>query len=338
MTEEVLPYGSLPQSDFESQYQRLLEAAGCKTQIDLAAVLEIRQSSISAAKKRQSIPSAWLLKLFEKKRISLGWLRTGRGGKTIQAAGETASGRYADDFARERYADDFAREQERLGSALLRLKAVDDGSLYAGREFTALAAEYNRLLQWARDTASLTGSMCQKIYELHDLMQQDPLTGIRNRRYLEANLGRIVKTLCRSGSKLGVLMVDVDYFKEYNDIYGHSMGDAALKIVAAALQKVLTRADDFVARYGGEEFIAILPNTGEQGTRLVAERMLASVRACNIPYECGGPLSCVTVSIGATSGKVTPGSCRDDFIRLADDALYQAKNNGRNNSVFWSFE
>ena len=329
MTEEVLPYGSLPQSDFESQYQRLLEAAGCKTQIDLAAVLEIRQSSISAAKKRQSIPSAWLLKLFEKKRVSLEWLRTGRGGKTIQAAGETASGHYADDFA---------REQERLGSALLRLKAVDDGSLCTGREFTALAAEYNRLLQWAQDTASLTGSMCQKIYELHDLMQQDPLTGIRNRRYLEVNLGRIVKTLCRSESELGVLMVDVDYFKEYNDIYGHSMGDAALKIVAAALQKVLTRADDFVARYGGDKFIAILPNTGEQGTRLVAERMLNSVRGCNIPYECGGPLSCVTVSIGATSGKVTPGSCRDDFIRLADDALYEAKNNGRNNSVFWSFE
>ena len=329
MTEEVLPYGSLPQSDFESQYQRLLEAAGCKTQIDLAAVLEIRQSSVSAAKKRQSIPSAWLLKLFEKKRTSLEWLRTGRGGKTIQAAGETASGRCADDFA---------REQERLGSALLRLKAVDDGGPHTGREFTALASEYNRLLQWARDTASLTGSMCQKIYELHALMQQDPLTGIRNRRYLEVNLGRIVKTLCRSESELGVLMVDVDYFKEYNDVYGHSMGDAALKIVAAALQKVLTRADDFVARYGGEEFIAILPNTGEQGTRLVAERMLASVRACNIPYECGGHLTYVTVSIGATSGKVTPGSCRDDFIRLADDALYEAKNNGRNNSVFWSFE
>lgn len=329
MTEEVLPYGSLPQSDFESQYQRLLEAAGCKTQIDLAAVLEIRQSSVSAAKKRQSIPSAWLLKLFEKKRINLEWLRTGRGGKAIQATGETASGRCADDFA---------REQERLGNALLRLKAVDDGSPHTGREFTALASEYNRLLQWARDTARLTGSMCQKIYELHDLMQQDPLTGIRNRRYLEVNLGRIVKTLCRSESELGVLMVDVDYFKQYNDIYGHSMGDAALKIVAAALQKVLTRADDFVARYGGEEFIAILPNTGEQGTRLVAERMLASVRACNIPYECGGPFSCVTVSIGAASGKVTPDRCRDDFIMFADDALYEAKNNGRNNSVFWSFK
>ena len=143
-----------------------------------------------------------------------------------------------------------------------------------------------------------------------------------------------MKTLCRSGSKLGVLMVDVDYFKEYNDIYGHSMGDAALKIVAAALKKVLSRADDFVARYGGEEFIVILPNTDERGTQLMAEKMLNSLRGCNIPYECGGPLPYVTVSIGATSGKVTPGRCRDDFIRLADDALYQAKDNGRNNSVF----
>ena len=114
----------------------------------------------------------------------------------------------------------------------------------------------------------------------------------------------------------------------------HSMGDAALKIVAAALKKVLSRADDFVARYGGEEFIVILPNTDERGTQLMAERMLNSVRGCNIPYECAGPLPYVTVSIGATSGKVTPGRCRDDFIRLADDALYQAKDNGRNNSVF----
>ena len=164
MTEEILPYGSLPQSDFESQYKRVLEAAGCRTQLDLAAVLEIRQSSISAAKRRRSIPSAWLLKLFKRKRISLEWLRTGQGEKVMQATSETASYNLC--------ADDFAKEQERLGNALLHLKAVYDGSIYNAQEFTALATEYNRLLQWARDTVSLTGSMCQKIYELHALMQQ----------------------------------------------------------------------------------------------------------------------------------------------------------------------
>jgi diguanylate cyclase (GGDEF)-like protein len=228
----------------------------------------------------------------------------------------------------------FAREQEILGHALSRLEVIGDGSPCTGQEFAALVAEYGRLLQQARDAAGFADSMNQKILELKNLMQLDSLTGIHNRRYLEDNLDRIVKTLRRSGGELGVLMVDVDFFKQYNDIYGHRMGDLSLKKVAVALKKALSRADDFVARYGGEEFIVILSNTGEHGARLMAERMRASVRNCNIPCEYSGLSACVTVSVGATSGKVTPDRCGDDFIKLADEALYHAKNNGRNNSVF----
>ena len=77
MTDAPAPYGSLPQSDFESQYKRIIEAAGCRTHADLAAVLEVRRSSVSDAKRRKSIPSGWFLKLFEKRRISPEWLRTG---------------------------------------------------------------------------------------------------------------------------------------------------------------------------------------------------------------------------------------------------------------------
>jgi diguanylate cyclase (GGDEF)-like protein len=116
------------------------------------------------------------------------------------------------------------------------------------------------------------------------------------------------------------------------------MGDASLKKVAAVLEHSLSRADDFVVRYGGEEFCAILPNTDEHGVRIMAERMLATVRSCNIPYECCDILACVTVSIGATSGKVTTDRCGADFIKLADVALYRAKSSGRNSSVFLGFE
>lgn len=84
MTEIAAPYGPAPQSDFESQYNRVLEVAECRTQVELAAVLEVRQSSISDAKRRQSVPSDWLVKLFEKKRINPGWIRTGIGGKLVQ--------------------------------------------------------------------------------------------------------------------------------------------------------------------------------------------------------------------------------------------------------------
>lgn len=88
MTETPAPYGSLPQSDFESQYKRVFEAAGCGTQVELAAVLEVRQSSISDAKRRQSVPSDWLMKLFEKRRINPDWIRTGLGGRVVQTTGE----------------------------------------------------------------------------------------------------------------------------------------------------------------------------------------------------------------------------------------------------------
>lgn len=88
MTEDALPYGSLPQSDFESQYNRVLAAAECRTQVELAEILEVRQSSVSDAKRRQSVPSDCLIKLFEKKRINPKWIRTGQGEKILQAADE----------------------------------------------------------------------------------------------------------------------------------------------------------------------------------------------------------------------------------------------------------
>ncbi len=167
-----------------------------------------------------------------------------------------------------------------------------------------------------------------------DQIYYDPLTGIYNRRFLDKNLNRIIASLSRSDSVLSLLMVDIDYFKKYNDTYGHSEGDNCLKIVAETLRDSITRTEDFVARYGGEEFVVVLPNTGEIGANMVANRILGNIRKCGIPHERSSAASCVTVSVGVTTGKVEHTHSADDYVRRADEMLYQAKRDGRNRYVF----
>ena len=162
----------------------------------------------------------------------------------------------------------------------------------------------------------------------------DPLTGIFNRRFFDENLDRFIKTLSRSGGILSLLMIDIDFFKNYNDAYGHSAGDNCLRLVADTLTKSVTRSDDFVVRYGGEEFAVVLPNTDEEGARLLADKMLESVRSCEIQHKASSVADIVTVSIGVTTGKVRNTSRADDFIIRADEQLYISKQNGRNKSSF----
>jgi len=162
----------------------------------------------------------------------------------------------------------------------------------------------------------------------------DALTGIHNRRFFDENMKRIISTLSRSGGLLSVMMIDIDFFKRYNDTYGHLEGDKCLKIVAETLSKSITRADDFVVRYGGEEFALVLPNTDEHGARLIAEKLLDNIRKCNIIHEQNDAADCLTISIGATTGKVTHTHSADDFVKRADEMLYKSKQNGRNRYFF----
>ncbi|MCL2812147.1 MAG: GGDEF domain-containing protein, partial [Clostridia bacterium] len=99
---------------------------------------------------------------------------------------------------------------------------------------------------------------------------------------MENNLQHAMEFLARANGLLSVLMLDIDYFKKYNDTYGHDQGDVCLKQVAKALASSITGPNDFVARYGGEEFLAVLPNTDEAGARAVAEKLLENVRGLNI--------------------------------------------------------
>jgi diguanylate cyclase (GGDEF)-like protein len=162
----------------------------------------------------------------------------------------------------------------------------------------------------------------------------DQLTGIYNRRYLDGSLKKIIKLHSRTGGRLSVLMIDIDYFKKYNDTYGHDAGDDCLRTVAFILSECVIREDDFIARYGGEEFTAILPNTDENGAQMVAEKMLEKIRESNIPHKTSDIAGYVTVSIGGATGIINHFQNGSDYIKTADKALYESKRNGRNRYTF----
>jgi diguanylate cyclase (GGDEF)-like protein len=168
-------------------------------------------------------------------------------------------------------------------------------------------------------------------------VEYDALTGIYNRRYFDETMERLIRSLSRSESLLSMLMIDIDFFKRYNDNYGHIEGDKCLKIVAQTLSQCITRADDFVARYGGEEFIVVLPNTDEYGARLIAEKLLDNIRDLNLPHEQSDVADYVTVSIGGTTGKVMHTHKAGDFVKKADELMYKSKQEGRNRFSFGLF-
>jgi len=182
--------------------------------------------------------------------------------------------------------------------------------------------------------ANAVQDMKDSLIDALEKVHYDALTGIYNRRFLEENLSRIIRSLSRSNGTLCVMMLDVDFFKKYNDTYGHDMGDVCLKKIAVTLAGCLERDEDFVARYGGEEFTIVLPNTGETGANLVANKLIERVRACNIPHSQNDAADCVTVSIGVTTGSVTYLQKNGDYIKRADEALYNAKQSGRNKYVY----
>jgi len=158
----------------------------------------------------------------------------------------------------------------------------------------------------------------------------DPLTGIYNRRFFDGNMKKTIKMLSRTGSPLSLLMIDIDFFKKYNDTYGHDTGDTCLKEIASSLSKCFTRDDDFAARFGGEEFAVVLPNTDEGGAAFIAQKLLNKIRSCGIPHKTNPVEPFVTVSIGGTTGNVNYNQDANDYIKRADSALYKSKNNGRN--------
>ena len=181
------------------------------------------------------------------------------------------------------------------------------------------------------------GHLSNTIQDLFNKANIDPLTGLYNRRYMDSTIERVLGLLSRSNGQISVLMLDIDFFKRYNDTYGHDAGDKCLQAVAHALSESVTRVDDIVVRYGGEEFAVILPNTDENGAKFFAEKLLENVRALNIPHEKNDAAEYVTVSIGVTTGKTEYKQTLEMYLKRADTALYESKESGRNKFTYIDF-
>lgn len=166
---------------------------------------------------------------------------------------------------------------------------------------------------------------------LEKLSMYDGLTNIRNRRFFDETFEKTFSEIKRDKKSLAVLMIDIDFFKPYNDNYGHGQGDETLRKVAKALEKTIKRASDFVARYGGEEFVILLKDINKDGVEAVANNLLNAVRELKITHEFSKIENYVTVSIGASFYNSSSDITKLELMLKADETLYSVKNSGRNN-------
>ena len=241
-------------------------------------------------------------------------------------------------------------ELEASAFALLNGEREHFGFLVFGKGFNVtewlpneqalLAMTAQMLLQSARHKAQLIDIIeTQKALRevnarLEDLSRSDALTEIPNRRHFDEVKEAEFRRAIRSGSPLSLLVCDIDYFKHYNDTYGHAMGDVCLRSVAKAMRSSVRRAGDLVARIGGEEFAALLPATNEANARTLAEQMRLSVSDLTIPHQGSAAAPYVTVSIGVATLDPDLVDTFEALFNLADQSLYRAKEHGRNRIAF----
>ena len=196
---------------------------------------------------------------------------------------------------------------------------------YIGKPFSPsiVKARVSNLLRYVRQ---------RKLLET--LAGRDGLTEIANRRTFDQALEQEIGRSARSGQSFSLALLDVDYFKQFNDRYGHAQGDEALKAVARLMTHALRRPADVVARYGGEEFVFILPDTDAHGGQDVAEAIRQAIQDMAIPHEGSRVCSHISASIGGITVVGDSAICPTHLIQLADDQLYKAKQKGRNR-VCW---
>jgi diguanylate cyclase (GGDEF)-like protein/PAS domain S-box-containing protein len=174
----------------------------------------------------------------------------------------------------------------------------------------------------------------EKLEEVNVMLQQlssiDGLTSIANRRYFDESLEREWRRAIRKKTELSLVMIDIDHFKSFNDTYGHLSGDECIKTVAQVLNSSVNRPGDLAARFGGEEFVVMLPDTAPDGALRVASMIRATIEALQITHGGSPNNNYVTVSLGVAT--ISPGLENDskELVFAADQALYVAKENGRN--------
>lgn len=165
----------------------------------------------------------------------------------------------------------------------------------------------------------------------------DSLTKIANRRYFDGFLEKEWSYCKRNQKELSIILLDIDFFKQYNDTYGHQAGDLCLQKIARCLEDKLNRSHDLVARYGGEEFICILPNTNKFDAINIATKLKIAVQNLEIPHENSRISSIVTISLGVSTVIPKDKLEKTKLIKKAYNALYLAKENGRNRVEFEEF-
>ena len=175
----------------------------------------------------------------------------------------------------------------------------------------------------------LTLVLGEKNRELEVLVREDALTGLANRRHFNEVLQAEIKRAMRTRQCLSLILCDLDYFKKYNDRYGHIAGDKCLQLIGSIMRCTFKRAGDLPARYGGEEFAAILPDTSPGQAVQLGERLRQKLMALELPHA-DGVLGVVTLSVGVAGVQATRERDAEWFISEADRALYRSKNNGRN--------
>lgn len=197
---------------------------------------------------------------------------------------------------------------------------------------SALRLKYETYRRKARETELLevTRQLKAANERLQNLSLLDGLTGIANRRHFDQVLFQESRRAQRENSPLSLIILDIDYFKAFNDTYGHLKGDDCLKAVASAFRQSLKRSGDFLARYGGEEFAVVLPNTDDVGAAVIAEKLRAGIENAKIEHLNSLCADHVTVSLGVVTKFPGQANTPDELILAADRALYRSKHGGRN--------
>lgn len=207
--------------------------------------------------------------------------------------------------------------------------------MYQSISITPIQSQFNEPCCLIQITDSSTSIKREKILRSHsEILKKeattDSLTDICNRRFFDAHYEMAIADARRQQHPLSIFMIDIDFFKSYNDYYGHIAGDHVIKQVAAALKSQLSRATDIVARYGGEEFVLVMPHLHQKVAEQFAERLRNAVFNLVIPHINAGPFHQITISIGLCTG-IPKNS--DNMLNKADAALYQAKRKGRNQCI-----
>lgn len=234
--------------------------------------------------------------------------------------------------------DGISRRHAELRSAGVDWVLVDlgskNGTFANGTEVRERLLREGDRVQLGRSTIvqfSMADALEEQVQQsLVDNATRDALTGLANRRHFDERMAAEMSFSLRHGAPLGVIMIDVDHFRDVNTRFGHLAGDAVLRLLGAAIRKQI-RAEDFGARYGGEEFVVLARNLDERNLVLFAERLRRAIERMAIPWD--GSVIPITISAGIARTDGSPGGSASALLQRADDALYRAKAGGRNRVV-----